>query len=488
MSPTNALSPEVRERLGVLAEMRDKQKHLRLVNYKPHPKQLEFHEMGLIKRLRLLSAGNQYGKSEAGAVEISYHTTGLYPEDWKGVRLTKNTDWWVGGETAEALRDIVQEKLLGPIDDMGTGWIPKDCIVGHKLKRSIADAVDYVKIKHVNGGISRIYFKSYEQGRKKWQGKPISGGIWLDEEPPQDIWEEAIARTTATEAMLYMTFTPLQGPTAVVRSFWPSPDSDEKGFVIMGLKDALHIPESRHEAVKNQYPIHQRRARVEGLPVLGEGHVFPIDPETISCDPFDMPNHFAHILGLDFGRGGTHPTAWIKLSIDRDADVMYVTDCYTGTSPIIPVHASAMKRHPGLPVAWPPDGSAMSGQGHSTYVDLYRREGIKMLMDHATMPDGSVSVEAGVAEMFARMVSGRLKVFSHLTDVFNEIAGYYRKDGKIVKEADDRLCAIRYAVMMSRFASYGSQARRRGARYAQTWDPLNRRPDGSYKSERPTRH
>ena len=66
-----------------------------------------------------------------------------------------------------------------------------------------------------------------------------------------------------------------------------------------------------------------------------------------------------------------------------------------------------------------------------------------------TRPDG---VEAGVLEMLDRMQTGRWKVFSHLTEWFEEFRMYHRKDGKIVKEMDDLLSSSRYAMMMKRFA------------------------------------
>jgi Terminase RNaseH-like domain len=71
-----------------------------------------------------------------------------------------------------------------------------------------------------------------------------------------------------------------------------------------------------------------------------------------------------------------------------------------------------------------------------------------MLYEHAQFEDGSVSVEAGLMDMFQRMESGRLKVFKHL----NEFRLYHPKDGKVVKEGDDLMAATRYAMMMLRFA------------------------------------
>ena len=47
---------------------------------------------------------------------------------------------------------------------------------------------------------------------------------------------------------------------------------------------------------------------------------------------------------------------------------------------------------------------------------------------------------------------GKLKVFKEHLDWWEEFRLYHRKDGKVVKEGDDLLCATRYAVMMLRYA------------------------------------
>ena len=65
---------------------------------------------------------------------------------------------------------------------------------------------------------------------------------------------------------------------------------------------------------------------------------------------------------------------------------------------------------------------------------------------------GGNGVEAGVIDMLDRMQTGRLKVFSSLTDWFEEFRLYHRKDGKIVKVDDDVISATRYAQMMLRHA------------------------------------
>jgi hypothetical protein len=67
-------------------------------------------------------------------------------------------------------------------------------------------------------------------------------------------------------------------------------------------------------------------------------------------------------------------------------------------------------------------------------------------------PSGDYSVEAGIADVLNRMQTGKLRIAAHLADVWDEFRLYHRKDGKIVKERDDLMDALRYAVMSIRHA------------------------------------
>ena len=53
--------------------------------------------------------------------------------------------------------------------------------------------IDQILVKNVFGGISRIGFKSCDQGREKFQGSSLDF-VWFDEEPPKDIYEECKMR------------------------------------------------------------------------------------------------------------------------------------------------------------------------------------------------------------------------------------------------------------------------------------------------------
>ena len=75
-----------------------------------------------------------------------------------------------------------------------------------------------------------------------------------------------------------------------------------------------------------------------------------------------------------------------------------------------------------------------------------------LLSNPSAFADGSTSVEAGLMELLQRMQTGRLKVFAHLADWFEEFRLYHRKDGRVVKQADDLMDATRYGIMCLRHA------------------------------------
>ena len=219
----------------------------------------------------------------------------------------------------------------------------------------------------------------------------------------------------------------------------------------MTLDDAeFYTPEQRAE-IEAQYPEHEREARTKGVPQLGSGRVFPIGEDLIKITPFEIPEYFAQIGALDFG--WDHPTAAVKLAHDRDDDIVYVTNAYRRAQAVPEIHAAALKPWGDkLPWAWPHDGFQHDKQSGKALKDRYGELGLKMLEEHATFEAGGSGVEAGLMEMLGRMETGRLKVFAHLEEWFDEFRLYHRKNGLVVKEVDDLMAATRYGIMMLREA------------------------------------
>ena len=191
--------------------------HPEWVKWSNKPWQMDFHNAGKNNSERACFAGNGVGKTICGAAETAIHLTGDYPDWWDGHVFKKPPFFWIGSITNETQREITQTALLGPNlgEDLGTGYIPKEKIVGKVKTRQagIADVADMLAVRHSSGGLSKVVFKVYEQGWRKWQGA-APDGIYLDEEPDDyRIYEECQTRVIRTNGIIYCTLTPLLGET-----------------------------------------------------------------------------------------------------------------------------------------------------------------------------------------------------------------------------------------------------------------------------------
>ena len=471
MRSVDKLTKAQRE-LTLERELRQRERYTRVESYDPYPYQLKFHESGAGANQRLLMAANRIGKSYCGSMELSYHLTGLYPKWWKGREYRQPIVAWAGGVSNETTRDIVQFELLGSPDDpeaFGSGTIPKNYIVKTERKPGVPNAKSVALIKHVSGGNSSLFFKAYEMGVEKWQGRSVDC-IWLDEEPSRDIYSQAVTRTLDRKGMVYMTFTPEAGMTETVASFMNNlkpgqalinatwDDASEK-ITTEGGKPG-HLNELVMEQILSSYSPHEREMRRYGRPSIGSGLIFPIMEEKIMTDPIQIEDHWPRIAAIDFG--WDHPTAIVWGAIDRDEDVFYVYDCYRMSKASPAVHAQAIRGRPNfIPIAYPHDGNRRDSMGNPGLADQYRNLGCNVLLDHFTNPaalgqnKGGNSIEEGLMAMIQAMENDKFKVFSTLSDWWEEFRMYHRKGGKVVPIRDDLMSATRYAFQSQRFAISG---------------------------------
>jgi phage terminase large subunit-like protein len=409
-----------------------------------------------------IAAGVVHHNTRCGSREIAMHLTGLYPDWWKGQRFSRPVDCLIASNTNETTRDICQDALFGdPADDsaLGTGAVPLHCIGERTSKPGVPNAYDVVLVKHVTGGWSKAQFKAYEQGFKKFMGRPRDVN-WLDEEPPQDIWAQVVRGTFARkDTVTLITMTPEEGMTDVVRQFL---EDLQKGQAVIRATwdDAPHMtPEMRANKLLS-IPAHQRDMRSKGDPLMGAGIVFPFAEDQITVEPFEIPRHWPQIIGIDFG--WQHPFAACNLAYDRDTDTIYITADYREPKVTPAIHAAAIRPWGAWkPVAWPHDGlNTEKGTGDELR-QAYVNEGFNVLPWKATNPpqagkkegEGGNSVEAALLDMFERFESGRLKVFKTCRNWLEEHRSYHRDvKGKIVPLFDDTISASRYGIMMIRHA------------------------------------
>ena len=216
---------DVEQAVKVLQQLTELKDTNRIHYYHPYGYQVEFHKARDLNKnrakQRLLMAANKVGKTYCGAAELAIHALGDYPDWWEGHKFDSAIKIWAAGNTTANTRDIVQAELLGePGDpeDYGKGLIPKDRIVHTDRLPGIPNAYSAVTVRHASGKNSKIWFKSYEQGKEQWMGKAVDI-VWLDEEPPQDIYSQGLRATLKTQGLIFMTFTPEKGMTNTVAQF-----------------------------------------------------------------------------------------------------------------------------------------------------------------------------------------------------------------------------------------------------------------------------
>ena len=116
------------------------------------------------------------------------------------------------------------------------GMFPSASVVDTSRKSGgVQMCIDAAYIQHSSGEkhhgapiVSKLLFKSYDQGRDAFQGKAINI-IWLDEEPPDpprnstgetgDIYTECTTRLLTTRGLLMCTWTPLRGYTPFITEY-----------------------------------------------------------------------------------------------------------------------------------------------------------------------------------------------------------------------------------------------------------------------------
>jgi len=418
-----------------------------------YPKHCKFMEAGLRFQERAFVAANRTGKTMTGAFEMACHLTGLYPAWWEGRKFLNAIDAWAVGVSNQSTKEVLQNELLGDINDIGTGLIPRDCI-GRKAngdmhvtkKPGVADAVETVYVRHTSGGMSRCTFKSYEQGRISFQGTKKQV-IWLDEEPTDPtIYSECLTRLMDkyNPGLIYCTFTPLFGLSDVVLSFLPDgnfprggihPRNSQKFVVNVDWSEVPHLDEQQKANILESYSRHERDARSKGIPSLGAGAIYPYTEDMMTCDPFQIPPWWLKGYGMDTGWS---KTAVIWGAMDPDTKILYLYSEHYQSEAHPAIHAAAIKaRGNWMTGAADPAGANLS-DGKKIF-DMYMEEGLDIVKADKRDREG------GILKLGQMFESGQLKIFSTLKNTLSEIRTYRRDEkGEIVKKNDHAMDAMRY--------------------------------------------
>lgn len=283
-----------------------------------HEKQMLFHKCQ--KRNRWVFGGNRSGKTECGAVESVWLARGIHP--FRENR--KNAIGWIVSVTRQVQRDVAQSKVLSYIHK---DWISEVVMISGKKASYDGGIIDYVSIKNVFGGESRLYFKSQDQGREKFQGASVDF-VWFDEEPPEDIYNECRMRVLDTEGDIFGTMTPLKGITWVYNDIYLNANNDDEVWSEhIEWADNPYLSQKEVDYLTKTMSGEELESRRYGKFIGNGGMVYSEFDETVNViEPFNVPKDWYDNISIDPGLNNPLSCHWY--AVDYDGNIYVIAEHY----------------------------------------------------------------------------------------------------------------------------------------------------------------
>lgn len=296
--------------------------------YKPHAAQIDFHQSPA--EVRLLLGSNQCGKSYALRAEIAWAVGKIHPyrENYIGPVFARHccADFQVMSSVV-----IPGYKALLP---------RKPCVINGKqwpgLRGGTWESAWSAEARTIFfADDSLIEFKSYDQDILSYAGPPRHI-IGHDEEPPQSLREENVARQATTGRNELFAFTPLNYSQWIYTLIEKGSKDGPVGVFRMSMYDNPHIKVETIKAIEESItdPA-ERAARIYGEPTFVEGRVWKEYGAHNLVEPFVIPTHWHRTVVID-----PHPEkatgvnaiatddqtgrSWVYWEADIKGDVEYI--------------------------------------------------------------------------------------------------------------------------------------------------------------------
>ena len=440
---------EIIERLNkIMCEEKRRKKYGKIDRYNSeepiHYKQVDFHKCN--KKNRWVFGGNRSGKTECGAVETVWYARGIHP-----YKDNKPRDGWVVSLSQQVQRDVAQSKILSYLKPE---WIEEITMVSGKKSSASQGVIDTIYIKNVFGSISKIGFKSCDQGREKFQGTSLDY-VWFDEEPPEDIYIECKMRVLDKNGEVYGTMTPLKGLTWVYEKIYLNEARDEDvWYEQMSWEDNPYLNRSEIKKLSQVMSEEELNSRKYGNFMSGTGMVYSeFDITENVIEPFDVPKSWYDKISIDPGLKNPLSTHWY--ACDYDGNIYVIAEHYEKEKNIEEHSAKIIDICKSLD--WPKrngkyeaiiDSAANQRtlSGTKSVTELFYENGI------LTNPYVNKDLFSGInrVKSYFRNANGERKlfIFKNCVNLIREIKGYYwGSNDAPVKRDDHALDELRYYIM-----------------------------------------
>lgn len=429
-------------------ELRERYRKNTLARYNSgdvvHKKQMEFHKRP--ERNKWVFGGNRSGKTECGAVETVWRARGIHPfcENKSGV------SGWVTSLTYEVQREVAQEKILHYINP---DWISKITMREGSAASPETGIIDTIYLNNVFGGISKIGFKSCDQGREKFQGTSLDF-VWFDEEPPFEIYEECRMRVLDRKGDIFGTMTPLKGLTWVYNEIYLNNGKNPDiwyTFMEWGDNPFLDKDEvARMTAALSEESVQSRRY---GKFKNSEGLVYSEFDESIHViDPFELPSEWQSGISIDPGLN--NPLSCHFYYQDFDGNIYIAAEHYEAGKDI--VYHSEMIRSIAERLGWKKGASgyieALIDSAANQRTLANSKSVAELFFDNKIAVNTRVNKDkfAGIATVKNYFAARPPKIFIFRTAVnlIREIKSYWwGKGDSPIKKDDHALDELRYYLM-----------------------------------------
>ena len=412
-----------------------------------HNKQLLFHKSA--KRNRWVFGGNRTGKTECGAVESIWLARGIHPYR----QNKKDVSGWVVSLSTKVQKEVAQEKILKYLNK---SWI-EDIVMREGKKGSPEyGVIDTIIIKNVFGGLSRISFKSCEEGREKFQGTSLDF-VWFDEEPPEDIYFECKMRVLDKCGDIFGTMTPLKGLTFIYSEIYLNVRNDDEVFYIfMDWSDNPYLSKSEIERLSASMSSSELESRKYGhFGLKDAGLVYSEFDENINViEPFIVPRDWQEIISIDPGL--SNPLSCHFYAVDYDGNVYVVAEWYkAGLS--VEEHAVQIKAIADV-LSWKrrKDGrlEAIIDSAANQRTLSGARSVSELFFDNGILVNTRVDKDlfSGISRVksYIKDSSGKSKlfIFKSCVNMIREFKSYFwGNEDRPIKKNDHSLDELRYFIM-----------------------------------------
>lgn len=409
-----------------------------------HEKQMAFHACN--KRNRWVFGGNRSGKTECGAVECVWMARGIHPYR----QNRKDVFGWVVSLSQQVQRDVAQAKILK--------YLPKRYIADIVMQEGKRNApeygiIDYIVVKNVFGGLSKIGFKSCDQGREKFQGASLDF-VWFDEEPPRDIYEECRMRVFDKKGDIFGTMTPLKGLTWVYDEIeLNTSNNPEVWCEYMQWEDNPYLDKDEIKAMCKSVSKQDQLSRRYGKFSTAEGLVYPeFDQNVHVIEPFDVPEEWQANISIDPGL--TNPTCALFFAVDYDGRIYVVAEHFeAGVS--VDVHADKLFALADK-IGWKRDSkgrlNAIIDSASNQHTLASQKSVAELFFEKGIVVNTNVNKDlfSGIERVkcLFEQRPQRIYIFKNCVNLIRELKGYWwGANDRPKKEDDHALDALRYFVM-----------------------------------------